>query len=114
MSKDEFLPRDPGPVTSTFSVRVTLDEHEGGLIHYRIALDPVARESRSVSPKQLSERGESLAHLGIRALEYLLLRKRTVVEALDMANALRRRTEQQRQFELPFAPGAEMGDRAIH
>ena len=72
MSAHEKLPRDPGPMVSSHSVTITFNEHQSGLIHYLIQMDPVARESRSLSPMQLSQRGESLALLGVRALDWLV------------------------------------------
>ena len=113
MSTHEIIPADAGQVVSTFSLRVTFNQHESGGVHYRIELDPGARESRNVSPQQLSERGAPVAHLGIRALHWLLMKK-AVVQALDMASVLRRKTDQGQRFQPSGESDGEAQGRLFH
>ena len=113
MSKHESEAQLEGQVVATHSLVVIMDQRDDCKVNYKVVLDSATREKVEITPRQLSERGECIAHLGIRALAWMLMDE-SIEEALDRAPALQRKTERASRFELASGAYHRVEERVIN
>lgn len=101
-------------VVATHYLVAVMDQLEDGRVRYQVSLDPATEEQGEFTPRRLSEGGACLAHLGIRALDWML-RKGAMKVALDRASDLMRETREEARFELNALPApADSGEQTLN